>query len=99
MTLKKLTLAIAFVLLGITTYASVATYSVIELSKIVQDDYTEVSPESVPAAVQKAVITAYPNAQVQKAYVNEKKEYKLEIAVNDQKATVFADVNGNWLKI
>lgn len=97
--MKKLTLAITFVLAGLTTYASVATYSVIELSKIVQDDYIEVSPESVPALVRTALSKAYPSAKLVKAYVNDKKEYKLEIEVEDQKATVYADVDGNWLKI
>ena len=27
-----------------------------------------------------------------------KKEYKIEISVGDQKAAVFADANGNWIK-
>ncbi|MBK0369833.1 hypothetical protein [Flavobacterium agrisoli] len=97
--MKKLTLALTFVLLGLTTYASVVTYSVIELNKIVQDTYTEISPDSVPVAVQTALNKAYPAAKLEKAFVNDKKEYKLQIAVNDQKATVIADVNGNWLKI
>ncbi|KVV13223.1 hypothetical protein [Flavobacterium sp. TAB 87] len=97
--MKRLTLAITFVLVGLTTYASVATYSVIELSKIAQDDYIEVSPESVPVLVQTALSKAYPSAKLVKAYVNDKKEYKLEIEVEDQKATVYAAVAGNWLKI
>lgn len=65
----------------------------------VQNEYTEVALDAVPANVKTALTTAYPGAKLDKAYVNEKKEYKLEISVGDQKATVFSDVNGNWLKI
>jgi len=57
------------------------------------------SKQKLPAAVKTALQTAYPGAKLDKAFVNEKKEYKLEISVGDQKATVFSDVNGNWLKI
>ena len=57
------------------------------------------STDAVPAAIKTALQTAYPGAKLDKAFVNEKKEYKLEISVGDQKATVFSDVNGNWLKI
>jgi len=65
----------------------------------VQSEYTEVTADAVPAAVKTALQTAYPGAKLEKAFVNEKKEYKLEISVGDQKATVYSDVNGNWLKI
>lgn len=65
----------------------------------IQAEYTEVTADAVPAAVKTALQTAYPGAKLDKAFVNEKKEYKLEISVGDQKATVYSDVNGNWLKI
>ena len=66
---------------------------------ILQTEYTEVTADAVPAAVKTALQTDYPGAKLEKAFVNEKKEYKLEISVGDQKATVYSDVNGNWLKI
>jgi len=66
---------------------------------LVQSEYTEVAADAVPAAVKTALQTAYPGAKLEKAFVNEKKEYKLDISVGDQKATVYSDVNGNWLKI
>ncbi len=66
---------------------------------VFQSEYTEVAADAVPAAVKTALQTAYPGAKLDKAFVNEKKEYKLEISVGDQKATVYSDVNGNWLKI
>jgi hypothetical protein len=32
------------------------------------------------------------------AYINSKKEYKLEISVGDQKSTVYKDANGTWIQ-
>ena len=64
-----------------------------------RSEYKKLVVDAVPAAVKTALETAYPGAKLVKAYVNEKKEYKLEISVEDQKATVYSDVDGNWLKI
>jgi hypothetical protein len=98
--MKKLILS-AIVLLGAVSVTNASTVSqevkVITIS--VQTEYTEVTADAVPAAVKTALQTAYPGAKLDKAFVNEKKEYKLEISVGDQKATVYSDVNGNWLKI
>lgn len=98
--MKKLILSAAIALGSLSTYASTQTTP--EQAKMtisIQAEYTEVSADAVPAAVKTALQTAYPGAKLDKAFVNEKKEYKLEISVGDQKATVFSDVNGNWLKI
>ncbi|SFD38386.1 hypothetical protein [Flavobacterium phragmitis] len=98
--MKKLILS-AVILLGAMSVQA-HTLTVSEDSKttvIIQSEYTEVAVDAVPAAVKTALQTAYPGAKLVKAFVNEKKEYKLEISVGDQKATVYSDVNGNWLKI
>lgn len=98
--MKKLILS-AVVLLGtMSIQANVLPVSVDnKATVIIQSEYTEVTADAVPAAVKTALQTAYPGAKLEKAFVNEKKEYKLEISVGDQKATVYSDVNGNWLKI
>jgi len=98
--MKKLILSAAVVFASLSIYATTSLPSVEDKTEIcAQSEYTEVSAETVPAAVKTALETAYPGAKLLKAYVNDKKEYKLEIAVKDQKATVYSDVNGNWLKI
>lgn len=98
--MKKLVCATAIILGGLSFSATAATtQNKIQVSVSVQTEYTEVTTDAVPAAVKTALQTAYPNAKLDKAFVNEKKEYKLEISVGDQKATVYSDVNGNWLKI
>ncbi|MFW0739031.1 hypothetical protein [Flavobacterium sp. T12S277] len=98
--MKKLILSAAIVLGSMSIYAyKITTPKLEEVTVSVQTEYTEVSADAVPAAVKTALQTAYPGAKLVKSAVNEKKEYKLEISVGDQKATVFSDVNGNWLKI
>ena len=97
--MKKLILSAAIVLGSLSIYASTTAPESVKISVTVQDGYTEVATDAVPAVVKTALQTAYPGAKLVKAYVNEKKEYKLEISVGDQKATVYSDVNGNWLKI
>lgn len=97
--MKKLILA-AIVLGSMSIYAYKMTTPKMEnITVSIQTEYTEVTADAVPAAVKTALQTAYPGAKLVKAWVNEKKDYKLEISVGDQKATVFSDVNGNWLKI
>ena len=98
--MKKLILSVAIVLGSLSIYASnLPTPEQAKITVSIQTGYTEVSADAVPAAVKTALQTAYPGAKLDKAFVNEKKEYKLEISVGVQKATVFSDVNGNWLKI
>ncbi len=98
--MKKLILSAAVILGSLSIYAT-TTPSVepVKTSINFQSEYKEIKAEEVPEAVTKALETAYPGAKLEKAFVNEKKEYKLEIAVEDQKATVYSDANGNWLKI
>jgi hypothetical protein len=98
--MKKIVLSAAIVLASLSIYATTITPSPeVNIEASTQTEYTEISTDTVPAAVTKALQTAYPGAKLVKAYVNDKKEYKLDISVGDQKATVYSDVNGNWLKI
>lgn len=97
--MKKLILSAAIVLGSFSTFAT--TLQVLNTQtnvSVVQDEYKEIKNEEVPDAVKTALKTGYPDAVIEKAYVNDKKEYKLDIAVGDQKATVYADAAGNWIK-
>jgi hypothetical protein len=62
----------------------------------VQDEYKEV--DAVPAAIKTALDNAYPGVKLDKAYVNVKKEYKIEITVRGEKSVVYTDASGNILK-
>ncbi len=99
--MKKLILSVAILLGSFATFAQDAktvAQSATATATPTQDKFKEVKAEEVPEAVSKSLSKAYPEAKVEKAYVNDKKEYKLDIAVGDQKATVFADATGNWIK-
>ena len=97
--MKKLILSAAVVLgsLSINAFTHETSKNV-KIEMNLRFEYTEISVDSIPAVVKTALEKAYPGAKIEKAYINEKKEYKLDLSVGDQKATVYTDVNGNWLK-
>lgn len=98
--MKKLILSAAIILGSLSIYASVDVKA--EPKKVetnFQSAFTEISNDAVPAAVKTALEDAYPGAVLVKAYVNENAEYKLDISVGEQNATVYSDAEGNWLKI
>jgi len=95
--MKKLILSAAIVLGSLTMQAgNVDVKSSNTQSVNIQDEYKEV--DSVPAAIKTALDNAYPGVKLDKAYVNEKKEYKIEITVRGEKSTVYTDASGNILK-
>jgi len=96
--MKKLILSVIILLGSVSTFAAVLPFANTAIKMVLlQEDYTEVKVQEVPDVVKTALKTAYPDATLDKAYVNAAKEYKLEISVKDQKATVYADANGNWI--
>lgn len=95
--MKKIIIALAIVFGSFTTFATVSPVSNTEQKVLVQD-FKEIKAEELPEAVKTALKTSYPDATLAKAYVNSSNEYKLDITVGDQKATVYADANGNWIK-
>ncbi len=95
--MKKIILSAAILLGGLSVQATpiVAINPATELVKF-QDEYKEV--DAVPAAIKTALDNAYPGVKLEKAYVNDKKEYKIDIIVREVKSTVYTDEKGNILK-
>ncbi|MEO8238285.1 MAG: hypothetical protein ABI793_17095 [Flavobacterium sp.] len=95
--MKKLILSAAIILGSLSIQASTLSErgSIIK-SVNIQDEYKEV--DSVPAAIKTALDNAYPGVKLEKAYVNDKKEYKIEIIVREVKSTVYTDAQGNIIK-
>lgn len=97
--MKKLILSAAIILGSLNAFA---VSSVIEnpLSKsvVITDEFTEIKIEELPTAVTEALKKAYPDAILSKAYINEAKEYKLDVTVGDKVGSLFADANGKWLQ-
>lgn len=65
-----------------------------------QGDFAEVGAEELPESVTAAVSKNYPTASIDKAYVNEANQYKLEVSLEDgTSGTLYADENGNWIEM
>lgn len=62
------------------------------------DAYTEVKTDDVPAAVTEALKKAFPDAVLNKAAVNAKKEYQLQVKVGDKEGALYADETGKWIQ-
>ncbi|MRI01911.1 hypothetical protein GH721_15315 [Kriegella sp. EG-1] len=65
-----------------------------------QDSFSEIAAEELPEAVTEAVSKNYPTASIDKAFINESNQYKLEVSLEDGTAgTLYADENGNWIEM
>jgi len=97
--MKNLFLSAAIILGGLTSFASTSPISnTIVKTVSIQDEYTEIKLEEVPAAVTEALKKAYPDAVLSKAYKNAKSEYKLDVTVGDKVGSLFANADGTWIK-
>ncbi|KAF2514687.1 PepSY-like domain-containing protein [Flavobacterium foetidum] len=97
--MKKLILSAAIVLGGLSANAAVINPVVSTTqSVLIQDEFTEIGADAVPAAVKSTLEKSFPNTKLEKAYKNDKDQYKLEISSGDKKYTVFTDASGNIIK-
>lgn len=95
--MKKLILSAAVILGSFAMQAkNTAITNSVSPIIITQDEYKEI--DAVPAAIKTALDNAYPGVKLDKAYVNAKKEYKIDIVVRDVKSTVYTDAQGNFIK-
>jgi hypothetical protein len=95
--MKKLILSAAIVLGSLSMHAE-TTVVPNQMVQTVndQDGYKEV--DGVPAAVKKSLDDAYPGVVLEKAWVNDKKEYKIEVTVRGEKSIVYTDAAGKILQ-
>jgi len=97
--MKNLFLSAAIVLGSLTSFASTSPITnTIVKSISINEEYTEVKLEEVPAPITEALKKAYPEAVINKAYKNEKSEYKLEVTVGDKVGSLYANADGSWIK-
>lgn len=97
--MKKLILSAAIILGGLSVQAAIPAGIISTVNSVmIQDEYTEVAADAVPAAVKSTVEKSFPNTKLEKAYKNAKNEYKLEISSGEKKYTVFTDASGNIIK-
>ena len=97
--MKKLILSAAIILGGLSVQAAIPAGTISTVNSVaIQDEYTEVAADAVPAAVKSTVEKSFPNTKLEKASKNAKNEYKLEISSGDKKYTIFTDASGNIIK-
>lgn len=101
--MKKLILVALMAFGTMTAFAQEAETAVEEVANEVvtaQDDFTETEVTELPEEVTAAVAKNYPTASIDKAYVNEAKQYKLEVSLEDgTSGTLYADAEGNWIEL
>lgn len=104
--MKNLVLAAVLSLGSLTAFAQDANDVNNEVQKeatsiaATQDNFNEVATSDLPEAVTAVVGKNYPTAKINKAYVNDAKQYKLEVALQDgTSGTLYADEKGNWIDI
>lgn len=97
--MKNLFLSAAIVLGSLTSFASTSPVTnTIVKSVSIQEEYTEIKIEEVPAAVTESLKKAYPDGVLSKAYKNEKGEYKLEVTVGEKVGALYANADGSWIQ-
>ena len=98
--MKKVILTAAILVGGLSTYAASA-FTINPTNQIeitAQQEYTEIKIESLPQAVKDALEEDFSTATLDKAYVNDEQEYKLEITVDGGTSILYADKDGNWIE-
>ena len=97
--MKNLFLSAAIVLGGLTSFASTSplTNNIVKTISI-QDEYTEIKLEELPAPINEALKKAFPDAVLSKAYKNASSQYKLDVTVGEKVGSLYANADGTWIK-
>ncbi|NIJ45475.1 hypothetical protein FHR24_001943 [Wenyingzhuangia heitensis] len=97
--MKKIILSIAILASGMSTFAMTNNVTpATSINIIMNDGFTEVSLDELPAAVTSAVEKDFSTATISKAYVNANGQYKLELTAEGASSAVYIDKDGNWLE-
>ena len=93
--MKKLILSAAILLGSMSTFATTtAVQNSSEKVVAIANEFIEVKITELPVAIAESLKTSHPNAVISKAYVNESKQYKLELTTGDKTEEVLTDANG-----
>ena len=71
-----------------------------EVVATAQDGFNEINSSDVPQLVSDALAKDYPDTKISKAFVNDKGQYKLEVAKEDGTTSeLYADAKGKWINM
>ncbi|MBU2995592.1 hypothetical protein KO500_04075 [Cellulophaga baltica] len=98
--MRNLIIAFIFTFIGFTAFATENSIKPIKTTNVAfEEPYTEVGVEELPMPVLESFSENFPAAEIYKAYVNQEKQFKLEVELKDGSVeTLIADENGNWIK-
>ncbi|MDP5229032.1 MAG: hypothetical protein NWQ38_01460 [Cellulophaga sp.] len=100
--MKKLILVSVFTLVGLTAFGqeSETAMAATEIMEVAQDGFEAIEIDKLPETVTAALTKSYPTAKIDKASVNDKMQYKLEVSLEDgTTGTLYADEDGNWIEL
>ena len=99
--MKKVIFVFALALGSMTAFAqNTENVEAAAAEVVAQDDFSEIAADELPEAVTAAVAKNYPTATIDKAFVNEAKQFKLEVSLEDgTSGTLYADESGNWIEM
>ena len=99
--MKKVIFVFALALGSMTAFAqNTENVEAAAAEVVAQDDFSEIAADELPEAVTAAVAKNYPTATIDKAFVNEAKQFKLEVSLEDgSSGTLYADESGNWIEM
>lgn len=61
-------------------------------------DFIEIEKDKLPEVVTSALEKSYPGASIDKAYINDESEYKLEVTLsNGSTEELYIDTEGHWI--
>ncbi|MCL5127215.1 hypothetical protein [Algibacter sp. L4_22] len=97
--MKKLILTVAIVASGFSTFAlSINPIQNEMISVSITEEFKEITLESLPAEITAAIAKDFASATLNKAYVNGKEQFKLEMTIDGTDNVAYIDKDGNWLK-
>ena len=71
-----------------------------EVVATAQDEFNQINSNDVPQRVSDALTKDYPDTKISKAFVNDKGQYKLEVAKEDGTTSeLYADAKGKWINM
>ena len=97
--MKKLILTMAILIGGISTIAFANKSIAVNTFQLVfNEEFKEISVEELPDAVKTAIVKQYPEATVNKAYMNSGEQYKIDLDIDEVLTVFYLDKEGKWLK-
>lgn len=67
---------------------------------VIAQDFTQIKVTELPTSITDAVTKDYPDATIDKAFINGEEKYKLEITQESGTSLeIYSDARGNWIEM